>query len=174
MKNQLNRLVKGKKVIAVVCNQWGDTGKGKFSDCFGAYWADIIARGTGGNNAGHTVILKGKEKIFHLLPSGITYSSKGKINVLGNGVVIDLKVLLQEMDELEKQGISYDNLMISKDANIIMPYHITRDLAKDQSQKKGGIGTTGRGIGPCYTDKIARRGIRIEDLYNKEILGTAL
>lgn len=170
MSNQLNKLVKGKKIIAIVCNQWGDTGKGKFSDYFSCYWADVIARGTGGNNAGHTVILNGKEKVFHLLPSGISYDKKGKINILGNGMVIDLKVLLQEMDDLKKEGLSYDNLMISKDASVIMPYHIEMDLAKDKSQKNGGIGSTGRGIGPCYTDKIARRGIKIGDLFDEELL----
>jgi adenylosuccinate synthase len=170
MNKELKKLVKGKQIVAVVCNQWGDTGKGKFSDYFSAYWADVVARGTGGNNAGHTVILNGKEKIFHLLPSGITYDSKGKVNILGNGMVLDLKVLLQELDALEKDGLSYKNLMISKDANGIMPYHIARDLAKNKSQAKGGIGTTGRGIGPCYADKIARVGIRIADLYDKEML----
>ena len=169
-KMNIKKLVKGKKVVAIVCNQWGDTGKGKISDCLSAYWADVIARGTGGNNAGHTVIVNGKEKIFHLLPSGITYDSKGKISVLGNGIVIDLKALLKELDELDSENMSYKNLMISKDANVIMPYHIKRDQAKNQSQKKGGIGSTGRGIGPCYTDKIARRGITIEDLYDDDAL----
>jgi len=168
--NGFERLLKGVRVLAIVCNQWGDTGKGKFSDFFSAHWADVIARGTGGNNAGHTIIMNGKEKIFHLLPAGIVYDKVGKISVLGNGMVIDLKVLLQEMQELDEEGLSYKNLMISKDAYVIMPYHIFRDKKKNASQDKGGVGSTGRGIGPCYTDKIARRGICIGDLYDEELL----
>jgi len=157
------------QVAAVVCNQWGDTGKGKIVDLFAAQWADVIARGTGGNNAGHTVIVNGKQRIFHLLPSGITYDEQGKVNLMGNGMVIDLGVLCRELDALEKDGGTYRNLMISRDAQVTMPYHILRDK-EDQSQAVGGIGTTGRGIGPCYADKIARRGVAIRDLYNKDIL----
>ena len=157
------------QVAAVVCNQWGDTGKGKIVDLFAAQWADVIARGTGGNNAGHTVIVNGKQRIFHLLPSGITYDEQGKVNLMGNGMVIDLGVLCRELDALEKDGGTYRNLMISRDAQVTMPYHILRDK-EDQSQAAGGIGTTGRGIGPCYADKIARRGVAIRDLYNKDIL----
>jgi len=164
------KLLKNVQVVAVVCNQWGDTGKGKFSDLLSSSWADVIARGTGGNNAGHTVVVGGKERIFHLLPAGITQDKKGKISILGNGMVIDLKILVDELKELEAEKLSYNNLMISKDAHVVMPYHIIRDQAKHQSQKKGGIGSTGRGIGPCYEDKIARRGIRIEDLLNKKSL----
>ncbi len=166
----LENLVNNVQILAIVCNQYGDTGKGKFSDFFAAHWADVIARGTGGNNAGHTVVLNGKEKAFHLIPAGITYDSLGKINILGNGMVIDLKVLCDELDDLDKENLSYNNLRISKDANVILPYHIEHDRAKDKSQKHGGIGTTGRGIGPCYTDKIARRGITIEDLFDKDTL----
>lgn len=170
----LQNLLGNAQIIAVICNQWGDTGKGKFSDYFATHWADIIARGTGGNNAGHTVVTNNKETIFHLLPSGITQDSNGKITILGNGMVIDLKVLLEELEALEKSNLTYNNLMISKDASVIMPYHISRDKAKHQSQAKGGIGSTGRGIGPCYTDKIARRGIKIQDLYDKETLTTKI
>lgn len=166
----LHDLLRRVKIAAITCFQWGDSGKGKLSDFLSAYWADVIARGTGGNNAGHTVILNGREKIFHLLPSGILHDSKGKINVLGNGMVIDLPTLIRELDDLDREGLSYNNLMISQDANVIMPYHINRDKAKNISQKKGGIGTTGRGIGPCYADKIARRGIRVEDLFDKDKL----
>jgi adenylosuccinate synthase len=165
-----DRLLREARTIAIICNQWGDTGKGKFSDYFACNWADITARGTGGNNAGHTVLVNGKEKIFHIIPAGISNDSKGQINILGNGMVIDLKVLLEEIKDLEKEGQTYDNLMISKDAHVIMPYHIERDKAKHQSQKNNGIGSTGRGIGPCYADKIARRGIKIEDLYDEEKL----
>jgi len=159
-----------KNIIAILCNQWGDTGKGKFSDYFASKWADVIVRGTGGNNAGHTVVLNGKKRIFHLLPAGIVYDSLGKINILGNGMVIDLTVLSQELNELDQQNLSYNNLLISEDAHVIMPYQIKRDQSKNSSQKNGGIGSTGRGIGPCYTDKIARRGIMIRDLFNKELL----
>lgn len=158
--NNLEKLVENKKVIAVLCNQFGDTGKGKFSDYF-SDWADVIARGTGGNNAGHTVYINGKEKIFHLIPVGIIHDSEGKINILGNGMVIDLEILCQELEELKKENFTFKNLMISKDAHVIMPYHINRDLLNKT------IGTTGRGVGPCYTDKIARRGITIEDVYDK-------
>jgi adenylosuccinate synthase len=167
---RLQKLLKDKQVIAVICNQFGDTGKGKFSDFFASHWADVIARGTGGNNAGHTVKFNGNELIFHLLPSGISEDKNGKINILGNGMVIDPIELCKEMDELESLGHSYKYLMISKDAHVIMPYHISQDKAKNQSLKNGGIGSTGRGIGPCYTDKIARRGIKISDLFNTEEL----
>ncbi|MFH1802740.1 MAG: adenylosuccinate synthetase [archaeon] len=168
--SNLSKLVENKQIIAIVCNQFGDTGKGKFSDYFASNWADVIARGTGGNNAGHTIVTNGKQKIFHLLPSGITEDKNGKINILGNGMVIDVKALCQELEELEKENLSYNNLIISKDAHVIMPWHITRDRAKNMSQKQGGIGSTGRGIGPCYADKIARRGIKIADLYDLDVL----
>lgn len=166
----LNNLLKGVQIVSVICNQWGDTGKGKFSDYFASQWADVTARGTGGNNAGHTVVVNGQKKIFHLIPAGISNDSDGKFTILGNGMVIDLKVLSSELDELDKEEISYNNLLVSKDAGVIMPYHVNVDIAKNQSQKKGGIGSTGRGIGPCYTDKVARRGIIIEDLLDKDSL----
>jgi adenylosuccinate synthase len=165
----LDSLVKGKNVIAVVCNQWGDTGKGKFSDYFAAHWADVIARGTGGNNAGHTVVINGEKRIFHLIPAGILYDKDGKINILGNGMVIDLDVLCEELEDLENAGISYNNLLISKDAHVITPYQVEKDKAKNGLKNKG-IGSTGRGIGPCYEDKIARRGIMISDLFEPNIL----
>ena len=123
----LDDLLDGVQIAAILCNQWGDSGKGKFSDYFAFSWADVIARGTGGNNAGHTVVVNGKEKIFHLLPSGILHDSLGKVNILGNGMVINLEVLSQELDELDSEGMSYNNLMISRDANVIMPYHVRRD-----------------------------------------------
>lgn len=157
------------RVVSVVCNQWGDTGKGKISDLIASDWADVIARGTGGNNAGHTVIVNGREHILHLIPAGIINDSRGKVNILGNGMVIDLRALCCEMDELEAQEVSYNNLMISKDANVVMPYHVIADQGS-QSQKDGGIGTTGRGIGPAYADKIARRGISLEDFFDKDKL----
>ena len=166
----LDDLLKGVQTVAVVCNQWGDTGKGKFSDYFASHWADVTARGTGGNNAGHTVVVNGNEKIFHLIPAGILNDSRGQVTILGNGMVIDLLVLSHEIEELEAERLTYNHLMISKDANVIMPYHIEIDRAKNQSQKHGGIGSTGRGIGPCYTDKIGRRGIFIEELFDRDRL----
>lgn len=165
----LEQLVKEYQVIAIICNQWGDTGKGKFVDYFAEHWADVIARGTGGNNAGHTVIINGKKRIFHLLPSGIIHEDK--INVLGNGMVIDIGALGGELDELDHEGIKYHNLMVSEDAHVVMPYHIDKDKAKHSGQGNGGIGSTGRGIGPCYTDKIERsHGIMVRDLFNKDVL----
>ena len=163
-------LTKDIQVIAVICNQFGDTGKGKFSDYLASDWADVVVRGTGGNNAGHTVVVNNRQRIFHLIPAGITQDERGVINILGNGMVIDLQVLNQELDELESEGVSFKNLMVSKDAHVIMPYHIDHDKAKHQSQKEGGIGSTGRGIGPCYSDKIARYGIMVKDLFDKKQL----
>ncbi|MAG02378.1 hypothetical protein CMI42_03500 [Candidatus Pacearchaeota archaeon] len=165
----LDKLINDRKIIAVICNQFGDTGKGKYTDYFASHWADVIARGTGGNNAGHTIILNGEEKIFHLLPAGITYDADGKTTILGNGMVIDLKSLNEELDELDQQSMSYNNLKISKDAHVVFPYHIEKDRA-NTSQENGGIGSTGRGIGPCYTDKIARRGITMGDLFDRQRL----
>ncbi|MCH7850233.1 MAG: adenylosuccinate synthetase [Nanoarchaeota archaeon] len=170
----LDNLLKGVQTVAVICNQWGDTGKGKFSDYFASQWADVTARGTGGNNAGHTVVVNGIKKVFHLIPAGITNDSLGKITILGNGMVIDLEVLSSELDELDSDGVSYNNLMLSGDANVIMPYHVNRDRAKHQSQKNGGIGSTGRGIGPSYSDKIARRGIMVRDLFDEDNLANKI
>lgn len=168
--NLLEEKLKTAKIISIVCNQFGDTGKGKFSDYLAATWADITARGTGGNNAGHTVVVNGIERIFHLLPAGIAQDSAGKVTMMGNGMVIDPKALVSELDELDAFGGSYDNLIISEDAHVTMPYHIQLDKAKNQSQKGGGIGSTGRGIGPTYTDKTARRGITIGNLLDRDVL----
>lgn len=161
----LDELLYKKQVAAVLCNQWGDTGKGKFSDYIATHWADVIARGTGGNNAGHTVVVNGEQRVFHILPSGITQDKEGKVNMLGNGMVLDLNVLKSELEALDDAGYSYNNLQISEDAHVIMPWHIASDKARDMSSGNGGIGSTGRGIGPCYTDKIARRGVRVRDLF---------
>ncbi len=168
-KMSLSKLLNNVQVASIVCNQWGDTGKGKIVDYFSS-WADVIARGTGGNNAGHTSIVDGKEIILHLIPTGILRDSDGKINIMGNGMVIDPIAFSRELDELDSRGITYNHLMVSKDAHAIMPYHVTLDKARDSSQDKGGIGSTGRGIGPAYTDKIARRGITIEDLFDRDKL----
>ncbi|MGY4883994.1 MAG: adenylosuccinate synthetase [Nanobdellota archaeon] len=169
----LEKLLKDKQIAASVCNQFGDTGKGKIADVF-APWADVIAKGTGGPNSGNTVVLNSIEYIFHSVPAGIFYDSHGKVNITGNGTVVDLKSYNGELDNLEKNGMSYNNLMISKDANVIMPYHIIEDCATNKSQKGGGIGSTGRGIGPCYADKIARRGITISNLFDRDILSTKI
>jgi len=171
MINGLEKLLEGVQTVAVICNQWGDSGKGKIVHCL-SEWADIIARGTGGNNAGHTIIINGQEKIFHLIPSGIVYDDLGKRNFLGNGMVIDIGVFCEELNELDAENMSYDNLLISKDAHVIMPYHKNRDVAKYKSLD--GIGSTGRGIGPCYEDKIGRRGVSIGELFDKDKLAAKI
>ena len=149
----------------VVGSQWGDEGKGKITDIL-AQTAEYIVRFGGGNNAGHTVIV-GEEKFeLHLLPSGIL--DPEKINIIANGVVIDPVAIVEEMEKVQKRGITMDNLHISETAHVIMPYH--RMLDKLEEERKGDkkIGTTGKGIGPAYTDKVARRGIRIIDIIDKE------
>ena len=169
----LESLLDGVRRVAVVCNQWGDSGKGKIVDAL-AEWADVTARGTGGNNAGHTYFHDGKERVQHLIPVGIVHDAEGKITIIGNGTVIDVGVLCAELDDLEQDGLSYDNLMISSNAQVIMPYQIELDCQKNKSLRDGGIGSTGKGIGPCYTDKIARRGIMVKDLYNLDLLATKI
>lgn len=161
----MKKLVKDYKTIAVVCNQWGDTGKGKFVDFLGD-WADIVARGTGGANAGHTICI-GKDKyIFHLLPSGIIHDGKGTINIIGSGVAFDPRVTLEEIDIVKGHGLSYGNLMISQDAKLVLPIHLLIDRLKESRDK---IGTTGRGIGPVYTDHVSRKGLIVKDMLNKDI-----
>jgi len=143
--------------------QWGDEGKGKVIDIF-AQKADYIVRYQGGNNAGHTVVIGEDEFVLHLIPSGILH--KKKICVIANGVVVDPKALLEEIKMLQGRGISVeDRLFISEDAHVIFPYHKLLDELKEEKRKK--IGTTKRGIGPCYADKVARSGIRIADLLDE-------
>lgn len=149
----------------IVGTQWGDEGKGKIIDVLSPK-ADYIVRYQGGNNAGHTVVVNDDKFILHLLPSGII-NSKGKC-VIGAGVVVDIDVLLEEIAVLEKRGMKLDNLFIDERAHIIMPYHIEIDKAKEEVMGENKIGTTQRGIGPCYIDKIARNGIRIGDLLEPE------
>ena len=149
----------------IVGTQWGDEGKGKIIDVLSPK-ADYIVRYQGGNNAGHTVVVNDDKFILHLLPSGII-NSKGKC-VIGAGVVVDIDVLLEEIAVLEKRGMKLDNLLIDERAHIIMPYHIEIDKAKEEAMGENKIGTTQRGIGPCYIDKIARNGIRIGDLLEPE------
>jgi adenylosuccinate synthase len=155
--------------VVVIGTQWGDEGKGKIVDLLTAH-ADTVVRFQGGNNAGHTLVVKGQKSIFHLIPSGILYPQKRCL--IGNGVVVDLEVLLQEMQELSERGISVgpDRLGLSERAHLIMPYHTAIDMAREQAKGGSKIGTTGRGIGPCYEDKVARVGIRALDLTEPDVL----
>lgn len=161
-------LLKNVKTLAIVCYQWGDTGKGKFVDLF-ADWADIIARGTGGANAGHTIVLNGKEYIFHLVPSGILRDGDGKINIIGNGVALDPRVVREELSILKKEKKSFSHLMIAYNAKLVLPQHIVLDRVKESDLKSGKLGTTGRGIGPVYTDHYARCGLIVNDMLNPDI-----
>lgn len=150
--------------VIVVGTQWGDEGKGKIVDLL-THYADYVVRFQGGNNAGHTLVVGGKQYIFHIIPSGILYEEK--FCMIGNGVIIDPSVFIEELGELEKDGLSVspDRLMISENAHLIMPYHKSLDHAKEEALAKGRkIGTTGRGIGPCYMDKVGRTGIKASDL----------
>ena len=146
--------------------QWGDEGKGKITDLI-AQDFDYVVRYQGGNNAGHTVVHGDKKLALHLIPSGIMYDTITP--VIGNGVVIDPRVLVDEMAKLESQGISCERMIISCDAHIIMPYHIDLDGASEKRLGKNKIGTTRRGIGPCYQDKFSRIGIRVQDLLDEKI-----
>ena len=152
--------------VVVVGVQWGDEGKGKVVDLY-AENADIIARFQGGNNAGHTIVVKGEQTILHLIPSGILHDNK--ICIIGNGVVVDPQVLLQELDMLNSRNLLPENtkLFLSDRAHLIMPYHRRLDIARESHHVGKKIGTTGRGIGPAYEDKIARVGIRICDLLDE-------
>jgi adenylosuccinate synthase len=158
--------------IVVVGAQWGDEGKGKLIDIL-SQDKDITVRYQGGNNAGHTVVVGDKEYIFHLLPSAILH--KGKVCVIGNGVVVDPKALLGEINDLNKRGlkVSAGKLKISGFCHLVMPYHRILDGLRE-SKRKNKIGTTGRGIGPCYADKVARCGIRMVDLLNPSLLKSKL
>jgi adenylosuccinate synthase len=151
----------------VVGAQWGDEGKGKVTDML-AERADAIVRFQGGNNAGHTIVRDGQTWKLHLMPSGILHP--GKLCVIGNGVVIDPKVLTDELDELRRRGVETSALRISANAHLIMPYHMLLDHAGEAKLGKLEIGTTRRGIGPCYADKAARLGIRVQDLLDEKIL----
>ncbi|MBW2987461.1 adenylosuccinate synthetase [Candidatus Woesearchaeota archaeon] len=166
--------MKDVQVASVLCFQWGDTGKGKIVACL-APWADINIRGTGTNNAGHTFYVKyeGKDHkcITHFIPAGIQYDGLGKITILGSGMGISQQGLLEEMAELEGAGITFNNMMISEDANVIMPYHQTAD-APNKSMKDGSVGSTGKGTGPMYSDHVARRGIKFRDLFNRDVFAT--
>lgn len=152
--------------LVIVGTQWGDEGKGKIVDLL-AEFADCVARFQGGNNAGHTMVVNGEEFISHLVPSGILQK---KTCIIGNGVVVDPGVLVQELDYLNDKGIDVGpgKLKISEKAHVIMPYHKKIDHAREEMKGDKKIGTTGRGIGPCYEDKATRRGIRFIDLIDPE------
>src|ERR1041384_293660 len=154
--------------VVLIGAQWGDEGKGKVTDILGerVQW---IVRYQGGNNAGHTVVLPDGQKFaLHLIPSGIL--TPGVKNVIGSGVVVDPGVLLTELAGLEEKGVDTSGLLISSDAPLIMPYHVAIDKVTERYLGKAKIGTTGRGIGPAYQDKLARVGVRVQDLLDEKIL----
>ena len=155
--------------VVVVGTQWGDEGKGKVVDLL-ASKADMVVRYQGGNNAGHTLVVNGEQTICHLIPSGILH--EGKKCLIGNGVVVDPEVLLEEIKTLTGKGISVnpERLSLSEKAHLIMPYHKAVDLARESAKGKDKLGTTGRGIGPCYEDKAGRTGIRAIDLFEPDTL----
>jgi len=153
--------------VVIIGTQWGDEGKGKIVDLLAEH-TDIVVRFQGGNNAGHTMVVQGKQFISHLVPSGIL---QGKTCYLGNGMVVDPGVLLEELDYLRDHGISVgpDQIRISEKAHVIMPYHKSLDHAREIKKGDDKIGTTGRGIGPCYEDKATRRGIRFIEFTNSNV-----
>ena len=153
--------------VVLVGAQWGDEGKGKATDLLGDR-VDYVVRYQGGNNAGHTVVIGDKKFALHLLPSGIL--TPGCTPVIGNGVVVDLEVLFREIDGLNDRGVDTSKLLISANAHVITPYHVTVDKVTERFLGKRAIGTTGRGIGPTYGDKMGRLGIRIQDLFDPSIL----
>jgi len=159
--------------VAVLGAQWGDEGKGKIVDLLTEH-ADVVVRFQGGNNAGHTLIVAGEKTILHLLPSGILH--RGKTCLIGNGVVIDPEVLVSEIEKIKKRGFLKKDaqLLISDRAHVIMPYHRSIDQLREAAKGDGKIGTTGRGIGPAYEDKVARRGIRMGDLIDPDLLRARL
>jgi len=151
--------------VVIVGSQWGDEGKGKVIDYLAAE-ADVVVRGQGGNNAGHTVVVGDQKYALHLIPSGILY--KDTINVIGNGVVFDPEGFLNEIDGLEAKGVSTANIRVSDRAHVIFPYHKEIDRLGEEARGDAKIGTTKKGIGPCYMDKVERTGLRICDLIDEE------
>ncbi len=155
--------------VVVVGTQWGDEGKGKIVDLLTTH-ADVIVRFQGGNNAGHTLVVGGEKFIFHLIPSGILHEDK--VCMIGNGVVLDPSILVEELEQLAAKGreVTPERLKISMNTHLIMPYHKGLDHAREAAKAKGKkIGTTGRGIGPCYEDKVVRNGIKVGDLLDPEL-----
>ena len=156
--------------VVIIGAQWGDEGKGKATDLLGSR-VDYVVKFNGGNNAGHTVVIGDQKFALHLLPSGIL--TPGVIPVIGNGVVVDPVVLLEEIEYLKEKGVSADNLRISSSAHVLMPYHKLLDGLQEEA-RSAKIGTTKRGIGPCYMDKISRCGIRMGDFVSQEDFGQKL
>ena len=152
--------------VVIVGAQWGDEGKGKVVDLFTS-WADVVVRYQGGANAGHTLVVGGVKTVLHLVPSGVLHP--GKKCIIGNGVVVDPEALMEEIDLLRSRGLLSDasQLVVSENAHVILPYHKRIDAGRE---KQKAIGTTGRGIGPCYEDKVARRGIRVRDVLKASAL----
>ena len=159
------------KTVAIVGSQWGDEGKGKVIDYL-ATQADVVIRGQGGNNAGHTLVVDGKKFALRLIPSGVL--NPNTINVIGNGIVFDPKGFLEEIEMLNKDNIDTSNIKISDRAHIVFPYHKELDALAEEARGDNKIGTTKKGIGPCYMDKTERSGIRICDLMDKDIFAEKL
>ena len=159
--------------VVAVGAQWGDEGKGKIVDWL-AQHADLVARFQGGNNAGHTLVVDGEKTVLHVVPSGILHPNK--FNLIGPGVVVDPVILLEEIDKLSERGILKDpsRLRVSGRAHVILPWHTALDKAREEAAQEAAIGTTGRGIGPAYEDKVARRGIRVADLLKPASLAAQL
>ncbi len=159
--------------LVAVGAQWGDEGKGKIVDWL-ALSADLVVRFHGGNNAGHTLIVDGQKTVLHLVPSGIL--QPGTVNLIGPGVVVDPRVLVDEIEKIRRQGALRDpaRLRVSGRAHVILDWHIALDKARDEARRESAIGTTGRGIGPCYEDKVSRRGVRVADLLDPAALRTAI
>lgn len=157
--------------LAIVGSQWGDEGKGKIIDYL-AEKADMVVRGQGGNNAGHTVVIGDKKYALHLIPSGIL--NKGAMNIIGNGVVFDPEGFFKEIEDLEKDGVDTTNIYVSDRAHIVFPYHKVLDGLYEAARGDDDIGTTKKGIGPCYMDKIERSGIRICDMMDEKVFRAKL
>ena len=157
--------------VAVVGTQWGDEGKGKAIDYL-ATRADMVVRAQGGNNAGHSVVIGGKKYALHLIPSGVLNPSA--VNIIGNGVVFDPEGFFEEIAGLEKDGIDTSNIYISDRAHIVFPYHKLLDALSDAAKGKNRVGTTNKGIGPCYMDKVERTGLRMCDMMDDEIFTAKL
>ena len=154
------------KSIVILGVQWGDEGKGKVVDLL-MDQASVVVRFQGGHNAGHTLVIDGKKTVLRLIPSGILHPHVQCL--IGNGVVLSPTALLQEIDELQKRGVSVtDRLRISESCVLILPYHVALDQAREKAKGKSAIGTTGRGIGPAYEDKVARRALRFGDLFDEK------
>ena len=160
------------KTVAIVGAQWGDEGKGKITDLFGKK-ADLVVRFQGGNNACHTIIVGNKKIVLHLVPSGILHSQC--LSLIGHGVVLEPEVLITELNDLEKAQVTVtpDNFRISSNCSIITSFHKIIDAVRE-SQRQLKIGTTGKGIGPAYEDKVSRKGIKVADLFNYEALKSKL